>query len=218
MHTKVERRLLSSKTLAAQAQEAVKGLRAILNPSTAAKARGDVRAMDINGDPKQGTGGGIDKGPGVDVRPRSKLSDSDGSVGGKVEETAIFEEVVDEPDDLIDDGGWESGSIDGVEYVKCDENDNDDEGENVEVEESISLHQKPKQLSSSLEPLNQRTSVPSSTFLPSLSVGYIKGDDSSDVDPSDSDTAASRRKNRRGQRARQASVVLHLYKLCPDLV
>ena len=141
------------------------------------------------------------------------LSDGDGLEGADQRPEPAT--LIDEADDLVDDDGWESGSVDGMQLRSGDDDDDDDdETEEEEEEEEVekSSRQNSKQLKPSLilESLNPSKSAASSTFLPSLSVGYIKGDSDSDIEPSDSETAANRKKNRRGQRARQASVQLYL--------
>lgn len=142
-----------------------------------------------------------------------KLSDGDGLESADQRPEPAM--LTDEADDLVDDDGWESGSVDGMQPRSGgddDETEQEEQEQGQEEEEEESSCQNSKQLKPSLilEPLNSSKPAASSTFLPSLSVGYIKGDSDSDIEPSDSEAAANRKKNRRGQRARQASVQLYL--------
>ena len=195
-HVKVESRLLSSKILAAEAQEAVKRLRAVLEPGRTTKAQINVTTMEAeNNDQERDEE--IDTKVVVDARLGLKSADDDRSNKGDMQK-AMLGEVLDEADDMVDDDGWESGSIDNIEHAASDD------------EESNSPRQQTRQRLGSLDP---SSSAAASTFLPSLSVGYIKGDSDSDIDMSDGETAANGRKNRRGQRARQASVHIGLYRL-----
>jgi BUD22 len=214
-NAKVESRLLSSKIIAAEAQEAVKGLRTVLESQNmvATADGGGVQNLNLNDGQER-----VKDEENEEQAETAKFTSS--SVGGRGSgdrnegEHALQEEVVDDDDDLVGDDGWESGSIDGIEHAKSGGVDGNEEGD-----EFSSPRQTAKQLSSLiLEPLKSSNLAASSTFLPSLSVGYIKGDSDADADSSDDETAASGRKNRRGQRARQALVRLYLLGLCTDNV
>lgn len=185
MHVKVESRLLSSKILAAEAQEAVKGLKAVLTPGIASKAHSKARPP-VAASRDEGEEEAIEK-QAVDPIVGLKLTDDNSSEGDIAE--------LDEANDMVDDDDWESGSVDDIEHAG---NDNDD------IESSPSRKQTKQPSSLSLSGSHDlSSSAAASVFLPSLSVGYIRGDSDSDVDPSDGETAAPGRKNRRGQRARQ---------------
>jgi BUD22 len=191
IHIKVESRLLSSKILAAEAHAAVKGLRAVLEPGMTTTPRGDARALEAHGHLERGD---EENGQAVAARLRLKLTHGDGSGEGGIRE-ALKPEEVDEVDDMIGGDGWESGSIDGHEDMESDD------------DEPNLPRKQPKSSAPQLGIQDPSSSAAASTFLPSLSVGYIRGDSDSDFDdPSDGETAASGKKNRRGQRARQASV------------
>ncbi|KAF8513768.1 Bud-site selection protein [Gautieria morchelliformis] len=190
-HVKVESRLLSSKILAAEAQAAVKGLRTVLEPGMATTPPGDVTALEAHSHLEREDEENDQK-VAVHARLRSKVIHGDGSDEDGTREAVTLEEV-DEADDMIDGDGWESGSIDdGLEDM-----DSDDDEPNLP-------RKQPKASAPHLGILDPSSSAATSTFLPSLSVGYIKGGSDSDVEPSDGETAASGKKNRRGQRARQA--------------
>ncbi len=89
-------------------------------------------------------------------------------------------------DEKENDDGWESGSLDEV-----DEGD-DDTPTNPSAKPSATKAQ-------------NKSSTGASTFLPSLSVGFIKGNEDSDWSESDAKAGdIEQKKNRRGQRARRA--------------
>lgn len=108
-----------------------------------------------------------------------------------------------------DDAGWESGSI-----SQDDNGDSDDSADlRSEVERPPTKRRKksipPKAHIDATEKPDPKLSHPSlkddTVFLPSLSVGFTKGDSDISGDEIDSDAGSVDpvRKNRRGQRARQ---------------
>jgi hypothetical protein len=122
------------------------------------------------------------------------------------------------PGDGFSDAGWESGSIDDAGLRNGEEEGGiDSEWESgsvssdgkaqptkkkVKVKTSKDLPQKPP-VQAALTPAAQFQAQ--STFLPSLAVGYIGGGSSADDQWSDvGDPFPKEKKNRRGQRARQA--------------
>ena len=122
-------------------------------------------------------------------------------------------EVLEEDDQEVDDGGWESGSIDSSAQESEDErtSEGDDNQESDSGDDEVPPAKKMK-TSSAHPPAKSTTTKPetktpgaaASTFLPSLSVGFTRGD--SDSEPEDIDSAP--KKNRRGQRARRAYVIM----------
>lgn len=105
-------------------------------------------------------------------------------------------------EELEEDDGWESGSIIGE-----DEDDSADESDNDEEELAVEPPSKksPKKVPPQAPPAGKASAL-QSTFLPSLSVGFTRGE-SDDSDLSDSEVRAADidiKKNRRGQRARRA--------------
>ena len=121
-----------------------------------------------------------------------------------------------EPEDVAADGaGWESGSISDNDFDRKIAAATDDAGEG-ESDLEISKRAKTSTTAKSKPELTvhpgkpNRTFVTSSTFLPSLSAGFTLGDSDSDpdLDPDVDDAGLvgnkTVRKNRRGQRARQA--------------
>ena len=109
----------------------------------------------------------------------------------------------------VDDDGWESGSIHDENASQHDPHD-ESPSDNT-ASSSRSPPRKASRKGHTTPPSRQSAptgkSKAESTFLPSLSVGFVRG--GSDSDWSDGDEAAGdipKRKNRRGQRARKAYV------------
>lgn len=97
--------------------------------------------------------------------------------------------------------GWESGSIsanDDSNASQVEEDEKEGEGENIVISR--------KNMQNTAGP-----SAATSTFLPSLSVGFIRGSNESDWSDNEAKIAdLSKKKNRRGQRARRACVTASL--------
>jgi hypothetical protein len=150
-------------------------------------------------------------------------SDAEGSVGTDDEEKAFsrFQGMLGGSSDEESDGGasddedaedsratsirgpsdYFSGS--SAEEDSAEESDADDDEEeesDYESEGSNAVSPPPKKVKSN-SARAVSTATGNSTFLPSLMGGYISGSES---EPSDIDIAAPVKKNRRGQRARQA--------------
>lgn len=107
-----------------------------------------------------------------------------------------------EEDGIGDDDGWESGSVDEpgptLKRKRTDDaNDDDSEGDAETDDDEASQDARPTRKSS------KTATGSSSVFLPSLSVGFVRGSDS-DWSDGEAQAADGIRKNRRGQRARQA--------------
>ncbi|PBK74739.1 Bud-site selection protein [Armillaria solidipes] len=117
----------------------------------------------------------------------------------KVEVEDGEEEEEEEEDEAGDEMGWESGT------VGDDEKENDDGWESGSLDEGDDDTPTNPSAKPSTNKAQNKSSTGASTFLPSLSVGFIKGNEDSDW--SDSDAKAGdieQKKNRRGQRARRA--------------
>ena len=126
-------------------------------------------------------------------KAKNVVSDADGDVEMDVDEEEPGQEQEEEEgsesgtigdDEREQDDGWESGSLSGSPEVGPMLQDDEDEA---------------------MAPAYEKASG-TSTFLPSLSVGFVRRGPA-DSDWSDGDEKAGdipRRKNRRGQRARQA--------------
>lgn len=123
------------------------------------------------------------------VKEARPLGDGDEDDVQHPEEGQTMEVAAEQEDE---DDGWESGSV------------ADSDGES----DSSTTGRKGKVTATS-------KSATSSTFLPSLSVGFIRGESDSDYSDEEKEDVAEPKKNRRGQRARRAYVFLHLMHLLP---
>ena len=178
----VESRLASSKHLAKELNSIVVGLRTlVLGPNGGADDE-ESKETDSDNEPTVG-------------QPEGE-EDEDAS-GGSDDDAAN-----------ANDAGWESGSI----SQDSDGDPNDSTDLNSEVEPPPAKRQKtstPSRLNIGSKKPDPKASHPSlqddTVFLPSLSVGFTKGDSDISGDEVDSDAGSVglARKNRRGQRARQ---------------
>ncbi|KAF7314251.1 hypothetical protein MKEN_00897600 [Mycena kentingensis (nom. inval.)] len=170
---KIRAKLSSNRTFAKAMADAVSGLRTIVLPPV---------------DEKQTVEEDEDEGEEKDEEESE--DDEDEALVAEVDEALVAEE--EEPDAA----GWESGSVedaasDGWESGSVHSDESDDDAPPTKKLKPVTA---PKPA--------PKPAASQSQFLPSLSVGYIRGsssepeDDIEDVDP--------KRKNRRGQRARQA--------------
>lgn len=98
------------------------------------------------------------------------------------------------------DNGWESGSIAGESSGYMDE---DPPSDSQEVIKKPSVKIGPIAGPSKI---NSKVPAGQSTFLPTLSTGFIRGSDSDWSDDEDQAADLGQKKNRRGQRARQRYV------------
>lgn len=185
----VESRLASSKLFAKELNGIVAGLRAlVLGPSEDAESEG----------------GSEETGPDDELT----LSQPENEEGDGVSDDSATQ---------ADGAGWESGSIsqdDGS--ISDDLNDSSNEVElppTKRQKKSISLRVQFDATDSSEkkkpDPKSSHASLKDETvFLPSLSVGFTKGDSDTSGEAIDSDAGSVGpvRKNRRGQRARQQYV------------
>ncbi|KAF9241182.1 Bud-site selection protein [Melanogaster broomeanus] len=97
------------------------------------------------------------------------------------------DENAEEPN--VDDDGWESGTVSGDAGSATSNRDDDDDPPSKGIKKTTS---QPVVLKGQSE------------FLPSLSVGFTRGDSDSEFSDSEARLADSTKKNRRGQRARRA--------------
>ncbi len=186
---KVQSRLLSSRILALEIASIIDGLRAVVIPATDegdAEARpAKLKKLDEDEDVEMASVDG-------DEEDADALSDPDengwesGTVGDDERE----------PDD-----GWESGSLNG-DF----EEDGATDGDGNEGEEDPISSSSRSPPTKKAKQQDKPSGVSTSTFLPSLSVGFIKGsDDDSDWDEGEAKAGdIEQKKNRRGQRARRA--------------
>ncbi|KAG0693183.1 Bud-site selection protein [Suillus ampliporus] len=179
----VQSRLLSSKVLAADVSRVVEGLRRLLNPVERA-----CHAEDDN----------------ADVPPPRKKKQKTQQKEGLSKVHPVDLPSDDAPSANIEDDGWESGTVsDGNHSVQGDsEVDEGSDGEEEDNPASEGGDDDPPVLRG--QPGQGRSKPAQSAFLPSLSVGFIRGDSDTDFSDSEERAADAVKKNRRGQRARRA--------------
>ena len=215
---KIRNRLTSCKTFSSRASELVTDLQSIIDPSVAKSSR-IIRTTAVD---EGGEG------------PEDRAGDGN-------EEDDFFDQT-ESSDHIVDDGGWESGSVDSQnddpptgQYTTSTDSDSEPEfqpGSTLGItspaisglKRKTQLKLKPEVVfgedtegctpdsnsdsdapNPSLHAQKKASKAGTSTFLPSLSVGYIPG--TGDSDPEDELEAVegkAGRKNRRGQRARRA--------------
>jgi len=174
----VESRMSSSKILANEITAQVAGLRLLVLPD---KETGDLPMIDLNAKKEVGEDAEWESGP---------VSDTADS----------FDEAESEQQYLAMNEGesFDSGS----------ESEEESSASEISVSQDLPLAKQRKTVESHMEEEEDYSS-----FLPSLAVGYTRGDsDASDWSSDDANSvtggAIAPRKNRRGQRARQALVLL----------
>ncbi|KAJ3509424.1 hypothetical protein NLJ89_g5231 [Agrocybe chaxingu] len=210
--SKIQSRLLSSKILAIQVASSVESLKVLLNPALK-RHKPDDLTHSISSPlerPSKAQNDAHSNGNLMQAKPKSEpendeLSDGPDEGGwesGSIEETGS-------------DNGWESGSIDGnvPDDRKQSTSSEDEAASDQESESDFSVgaakdkqiaKSKPQKTSASAAKSGKTTSTAESTFLPSLSVGFIRGSDDSDWSETEGKAADMPKKNRRGQRARRA--------------
>ncbi|THV05302.1 Bud-site selection protein [Dendrothele bispora CBS 962.96] len=198
---RVQSRLLSSKILAAEVNTTVEDLRAVVRPVEDSQDA-DISVEDeIMERPKK-----LKKVEGKALTVRS--GDEDVEMDLETTEGKVLEQT---PDDDVDAAGWESGTIgdderepgDDWESTSLGDNGSDgymDEDTPEEDEEAVS-----KPSTSKAGPTRSKVQDGQSTFVSSLSTGFVRGDSDSDWSESEAKVADfTQKKNRRGQRARRA--------------
>ncbi|CAA7261516.1 unnamed protein product [Cyclocybe aegerita] len=213
--SKIQSRLLSSKILATQVAASVESLKVLLNPALKRHKPDDLAHSTSSplGRPSKAQKDTHSNGNLMQAKPKSELENddlSDGPDEGGWESGSIEE--------AGSDNGWESGSIDSnvpdnrQQSTSSGDDESEDEAASYQESESDSSigATKVKQ-TAKLEPQNasaaksaKMTLTAESTFLPSLSVGFIRGSDDSDWSETEGKAADMPKKNRRGQRARRA--------------
>lgn len=210
---KVQGRLLSHKVIAAEVHTVLEEIRVAVFPElkkpAAAEAEDDESEDDVP----------------ARLAKKAKTveanSDEDGEeVESDVDDPLNGRDISDDNED--EDDGWESGTVHGESDGEGEDDSGEEDGEEasevegggVESDEdgdesdddddvpAPSKRQPAKAASSKASTSKQGES----TFLPSLSVGFTRGDsDASDLSDAEVERAdAGARKNRRGQRARRA--------------
>ncbi|KAF7422606.1 hypothetical protein PC9H_010762 [Pleurotus ostreatus] len=203
---KVQARILSSKYLAVESTRILEALRSVVNPEERPKRVGQDQEESADLDTST---------PITEVR--HSLATNAGHEAEAEAEDTHSEAAAISDDEGEDEEGWESGTVGGDEEDSGEDldrrsrpapgndmADSDSDSDSDSASQDM-LHNQPtkkaRQAGKEATPVNS-----ASTFLPSLSVGYIRGDsDDSDVDGSDAGQPDIQpRKNRRGQRARRA--------------
>ncbi|KAF9013517.1 Bud-site selection protein [Cyathus striatus] len=191
--SKLQSRLLSSKVLAQEVSTCVDSLRNLIQSPTTIKEDPMKTRNKIKDDTMD-----IDAVADNDAEMEDLEDDEDD--GEPVDETGWESGTIGDDENEADDG-WESGSLDGEHLTSADEEDetgslglnSDDERPQIKVAAMTSRASKAS------------SSATQSTFLPSLAVGFIRGSDDSDFSEGEAKIADNTvKKNRRGQRARQA--------------
>ncbi|KAI0044398.1 Bud-site selection protein [Auriscalpium vulgare] len=176
----VEGRVLSSKALSSAVNTVISTLRSLLRPQSLPL---DI-SIDSSPPPKQ-------KRKLSPVMTSEKLTP-----GGHPAE----------PSRHSDDDGWESGTVDGGSHSSADDGSTAGESGSEVTAPSARKSVIPLSISSTSKraPSAPTTAGSQSTFLPSLSHGFIRGDSDSDWSDGEAAIADVKTKNRRGQRARRA--------------
>lgn len=175
----VQSRLLSSKVLAVDVSRIIEGLRRLLNPAE--------RAHHAEADS-------------TEVSPPRKKKQKTQQNEGLPNVPPVDTPSEDEPRVNLEDDGWESGTIsDGDHSTQGDSGV--DEGPNEDDSTSDNGDDHPPV---PCERPRGGSKAAQSAFLPSLSVGFIRGDSDTDFSDSEEKAADTSKKNRRGQRARRA--------------
>lgn len=203
---KIQSRLLSSKFLSTQVATSLEALKVLLNPALKQNEPENNNAHHVSSDkgierplklrnemPILHASNSTDKAPSrLDNINQTANIDMEGWESG-----SISEDGVEEPDD-----GWESGDI-GPNDTRDDEYASNQESESKDNDMNVKTKSKPSKPGKAVRSLLSKNE---STFLPSLSVGFIRGgsDDSDWSGTEGKDTELEPKKNRRGQRARRA--------------
>jgi hypothetical protein len=205
--SKVQSRLLSSKVLATEAAVVIDDLKLVLQ----LKSKDTAHELERHGNDHD-----VNK-PLERPKKAKEVKEADAiqvkHVGGS--------DNHDEDGDETNEAGWESGSTEGAAEddwesgsVRSGPNVAGDEDssssldpDNLEEEDSDEENENAPSRStrkeSALPKVKSKAPATESTFLPNLSVGFIRGDSDSEWSDSEAKTADTR-KNRRGQRARRA--------------
>jgi hypothetical protein len=183
---KVQSRMLSSKILASAVARLLDDLRTALDPP-----KKDVESEDSD-----------------ESEDESIPSNQVHTKTGLVQNSLVSDEEVDEDGG---DDGWESGTVQesgsSDDEAALDEDLDGDRGPSPADSRPV---QDTSDIESAAPPppkkvRQEKKSRPAeSTFLPSLAVGFVRGNSDSEWSDSEAKVADSERKNRRGQRARRA--------------
>ena len=222
---KIQSRLLSSKILASQVAASVESLKVLLNPSLKYREKADPDPNALVEPPSKIRKGSSTSAPSPKEKEKAKATksvpkpqdatsddeSSDSSVNDDGWESGNINE-----DAGIDEDGWESGSVGsprstaGLHHGSDEDGESGRSGSDQESEssdEALSVRPLNGNIKSSTAVTKDKGAVLStaqSTFLPSLSVGFVRGSDDSDWSDTEGKAGDMPKKNRRGQRARRA--------------
>jgi len=188
--TKVHSRLLSSKLLADVIWLLCDNLRKLLGHEPK-KPRKEINAM---------------RNPEISRTVNNSSSHKMTFTTGIHTDMEVGVQAEDEQKKFIDEIGWESGTVVGNEQHGVPSLDSGNDSEDLEYSEFKDDVTNSDRLQSDVSMEHKVISQPGiSTFLPSLSVGFVGGSDESDWSDTEAKFADSvHKKNRRGQRARRA--------------
>jgi BUD22 len=201
---KCESRLLSSKLLAAKVTVVVEDLRNLLQPKNKENDSGMkdedtsiVSRKKLKQFPQEGVL------QGVDLRSRSEDRVE------QIEDAPPLDEGSESDTEEADDAGWESGTVDDNDGSRESGSLADSDSDGGEELRAPSTSKTSKKSALSKQPpstVTTKSSALQSSFLPSLSVGFVRGasDDSELGENAASAGDIDFKKNRRGQRARRA--------------
>lgn len=191
---KVQSRILSSKVIASEVVLIMENLKAFLNPFVGSENVGGAahnHHSSLNNSKRRRTGVDHEKDA---SSPKDKPS-GQGSKG-EYEDISTGEAMAEMDDD------WESGTVDGSsgseDSVAGSADDHDDASFNQGSSDSGDPAGNLK------KSWQSHGSKSQSEFLPSLSVGFTRGDSGSEFSDSETRLVDGIKKNRRGQRARRA--------------
>ncbi|KZW03352.1 Bud-site selection protein [Exidia glandulosa HHB12029] len=189
----VRSRVLSSKHLASAIHDALAALHSSIGQPFASDSKSSASAQPQERD--------------EDDAVPSDAGEDDERDEDEDEDVNMADDVVlddaDDGEDGVDADGWESGSVDGDDGLDS----GDDDHDNSTSSRDDSDDDPPPPPAARAKPstkTSQSQAASSSVFLPSLSVGFTRGDSDDDWSDGEAKVADGVRKNRRGQRARQA--------------
>jgi hypothetical protein len=191
---KVQNRMLSSKALASEVMSVVEALRNVVHPRTVLEEPGE-----------------LDDRPYENSQARDVVPNTDSDEEASSE--ASDEEDEDADQGVVDEDGWESGTVSEASATGDRESGSANDGySNSGGKDSDDVVINPDAGDDDDFPSNglkRRKSQPitstgQSEFLPSLSVGFARGNSDSEFSDSEAKSVDGAKKNRRGQRARRA--------------
>jgi hypothetical protein len=207
MHAKIQSRLLSSKILSAQITTILDSLKVLLNPALKPPREKTTESPKMttifdHSAPMSDRPTKVRKeSASIDIRAkdisekRTPFVDEDSE---RQTDSGWESGSVNEEGELGGDDGWESGSIVGTGFEGSEEDESDSDNDELTITKT-KRPQKP-----ALKATKGSSSTLQSTFLPSLSVGFVRGSDDSEFSDAEGNGADMPKKNRRGQRARRA--------------